>query len=151
MAFTVDFYNNGEDPRKINKSVGTLVASATCSPTDSVSSMRPVLICDYNGSLEGANYCTFGGKNYFIRNIEKQTGGKIIIQCEVDVLATYASQINNLPAIAKRVGSEDYQLMSKYIVDPRQEFQAYHTIQTISMGDLDPLGTMANYILVTSG
>lgn len=151
MAFTATFYNCGEDARKINKSLGTVVGTASCEPTGPVSSMTPTLICDYNGSIEGANFCSFGGKNYFITNIEKATGGKIIVQCKVDVLSTYATAINALPAIAKRVGSESYNLMSKYIVDPRQEFQAYHTIQTIVMGDLDPLGTTAGYILVTSG
>lgn len=151
MAFTVDFYNNGEDPRKINKSLGTFIATASCSPTGSVSSMKPVLICDYNGNLEGANYCTFGGKNYFIRNIEKETGGKIIIQCEVDVLATYASQIVDLPAIAKRSGTtDDFNVFSKYIEDPRQEFQTYRKVQTISMGNLDDLDILDHFILVTS-
>lgn len=148
MAFTATFYNCGEDARKINKSLGTVMGTAICEPTGPVSSMTPTLICDYNGSIEGANFCSFEGKNYFITNIEKAVGGKIIVQCKVDVLSTYATAINSLPAIAKRVGSESYNLMSKYIEDSRQEFQSYRKVLCYTMGDLDT-GAAPPYILAT--
>ena len=113
----IDFYDYTADNRIINKSLPETplqtVVSAT--PFRPLSDLTGTLLLAYNATAYAANYCSFGGKYYYITDRELLTGQKMQLTCRVDVLKTYASAILDLPVWCKRSAT----LQNKYMLDTK--------------------------------
>lgn len=102
MALTVTLYNVTDNPKKVNKTLGSAVHtfSSNVQPTDPCDILNPSFILNYGstGATDiSANYCVVGSpfnRNYFIKGSKILTGGRMQIDCTVDVLTTYADGIN---------------------------------------------------------
>lgn len=102
---TVQFYNTSDDPRVINKSLGSELEKTGIRFKDDTNILQPILDLDYDERLFSKNYCHIGllHRYYFIKDIIT-TNNRLYIHCEVDVLKTYESQIKNTNAFVVRQG-----------------------------------------------
>lgn len=150
---TIYLYNNADAPNRLDKN---LSSPATITVSNNGVNMelgvtRPIITAA--GNLTGYNYAKipdFDNRYYFIDDITIIRDGISQLRLRVDVLMSFNGDIKVLPAIAKRVGTEDNpDLFSPYIVDPRQEFKAYHTTRSFVVGDLDAAGLSPVFILAT--
>ena len=147
---TIYLYNNADAPNRLDK---TLSSPATITVSNNGVNMelgvtRPIITAA--GNLTGYNYAYIPdfSRYYFIDDITIIRDGISQLRLRVDVLMSFNGDIKALPAIARRIGTDDdYNLFSKYIVDPRQEMQAYRQTLCYSMGNIDSGG--ATYILAT--
>ena len=98
MALTVTLYNVTDNPKKVNKTLGSavLTLSNNVQPTDPCDILNPSFIITYPSNIGTFNYCTVSSpfnRNYFVTDIAVLTGGRMRISCNVDVLTTYAGSI----------------------------------------------------------
>lgn len=98
MALTLTLYNVTDNPKKVNKTLGTavLTLSNNVQPTDPCDVLNPTFIITYPSNIGTFNYCTVSapfGRNYFITDVEVLTGGRKKLICSVDALTTYATGI----------------------------------------------------------
>ena len=104
------FYTTADAPNKIDKSVTQIktITGAICKENCSV--LTPVFIVAYDALLLNCNYayCADFGRYYYITNITVVTGGRLQINCKVDVLTTYAQYIKNVPAVLVRSEQSGY-------------------------------------------
>lgn len=102
---TVQFYNTSDDTRVINKSLNDSLEKTGVRFKDNTNILQPVLDLDYDERLFSKNYCHIGLLNrfYFIKDITT-TNNRLYVNCEVDVLKTYESQIKNTNAFVVRQG-----------------------------------------------
>lgn len=102
-----NFYNYGGDPLVLDKSLGNAVYTVSnMVPYEILDDTHAKLILDYNTNLDLCNYVVTNGKNYFITSRSKQTGHKIELICEVDVLMTYNTAIKELNVLVKRTSAD---------------------------------------------
>lgn len=66
--------------------------------------LNPVFIVGYDSNLVSANYlhCPELNRYYFIDNIDLMPGHRMELQCSVDVLMSYASQIDAITCVIAR-------------------------------------------------
>lgn len=94
MSVSIDLYQNTSDNRSLYKSLTGLknvdaTIKAECELTD------PIFILQFDNDVFNANYCYCEnfGRYYFVNRRRMLTGGRIALECHVDVLNTYASNI----------------------------------------------------------
>lgn len=100
MSLHVTFYNNTSDSKVMNKNISPIVLSgestivAELTPTQAVDVLNPVLIIDYRPQLIGANYCKINEYNrYYYCKFATDTGGRMIVSCEVDAKMSFKESI----------------------------------------------------------
>lgn len=93
------FYKQAATPNRVDKSaylttVGTISNVVLKSDVDL---MRPTFILKTSPLVYNSNYVfsSFTGRYYYIENITALSGGRIAIQCKIDVLHTYRNEIKN--------------------------------------------------------
>lgn len=99
MAFTAKLYNCADDPRALNKTLGTGYEVSNIRPTESCDILNPTFILDYDADYAECNYVVVGApfsRSYFITDMKIDIGKKIVISCAVDVLGTYKEEIEKL-------------------------------------------------------
>lgn len=110
-ALSIEFYKTTDDPKKINKTMNVIGSGeSTLSATinnmaDSITLLSPVFIVKQNNLYFTATHikcAAMGNRWYFINDIILLTGGKMQINCSIDVLKTYAHTIVNCPACITR-------------------------------------------------
>lgn len=103
MKLTLNLYNTTDDTRVVNKAV-TTIAVVNAEPTDNISVLSPAFMIEYNNSYFSANYCYCAvlGRYYYIRNMSLVKGNRILIECSVDVLKTYAAALTDCDCIVTR-------------------------------------------------
>lgn len=125
MALSASLYKINDDPRMIDKTLGTATKvynasdpSNTLTPLEPIDTLAPRLIVEYDQSIVGCNYIYIADwdKYYYITNVDLTTAQRIIFQCKVDVLYTYKDEIKNLTAIKERGSSYPG---NQYIPDPQ--------------------------------
>lgn len=96
IVFTATFYRNASDKNVMYKNI-TPVTSATFTPTGSVNIFTPAITVDYDSNILSANYMYIGAFNryYYANNISLQIGKKMLITGYVDVLMSFADDIQN--------------------------------------------------------
>lgn len=96
LMFTVTFIHNASDKNVMYKNI-TSITSATFAPTESVNIFMPVITVDYDSNILSSNYMYIGAFNryYYINNISLQIGKKLLITGYVDVLMSFADNIQN--------------------------------------------------------
>ena len=127
MAFTATFYNCSDDPTVIGKSLTNGTAFQNIVPTEGCDLLSPTFVLDYNSNLTTCNYVVVGApfnRHYFISNMSIDIGKKIEINCNVDVLETYAAGIKNSTGCIIRsesVGKPTYIVDNKLPIDPNKK------------------------------
>ena len=93
------FYKQAATPNRVDKSaylatVGTISNVILKSDVDL---MRPTFILKTSPLVYNSNYVfsSFTGRYYYIETITALSGGRIAIQCKIDVLHTYRNEIKN--------------------------------------------------------
>ena len=126
---TVIFYNTNSDPRVINKVLTNNKSVGSVYLKDGTDVLRPSLKLK-NVNHKNYNYCYIQDfdRYYFIRNWSKQFGGTTVIDCEVDVLMSFKSDILNSDVIVFNEGSNKY--CNKLIPDGRLPLQANYGSKT---------------------
>ena len=109
---TISFYASSDDPKKLDKAMGTAIASPNVINTDdTISLLNPSFLVVSNTAYFTATHvhCSaLGNRYYFINNITLLTGGKMMVSCSIDVLKTYAAQIKLSQCIVTRSAKYDY-------------------------------------------
>lgn len=146
---TLKLYNISDDFNRISKTLD--------SPTEfsgmvvgEINVINPVI--DVVGTVSGFNYAeiTDFNRTYFIEEMRIIRTGITRVSLRCDPLTSFADSVLSLPAIAKRAApSSNYDEVSPYIVDPRQEFKAYKTTRCYTIGNLDTAGFSPVFILAT--
>ena len=93
------FYKQAATPNRVDKSgylteIGSLSGVTLKADTNL---MRPTFILKTNPLVYNSNYLynTFTKRYYYIREITALSGGRISIDCDIDVLFTYKNEILN--------------------------------------------------------
>ena len=118
-AIIIEFYKTTDDPKKIDKAMSqigsgqTTLAATINNLADSITLLSPVFIVKSNNLYFTATHikcAAMGNRWYFINDIVLLTGGKMQINCSIDVLKTYAASIITCPACITRaeLGSPTY-------------------------------------------
>lgn len=127
-------------------SVGSAVS---CVVKDAVNVEAPYLIVDADSVSDTDNWCEIStfGRSYWI-TVEDLPGSRKGVQCQVDALASFKSQIESLPVYAAR--NEHTPQSYMYDTELPQESQMYVDYYTFS-GSLPEKSTSADsmrYLLI---
>ena len=117
MSFSATLYNNSDDPRALNKTLGTGYEVSNIRPTESCDILSPTFILDYDADYAQCNYVVVNApfnRSYFITDMKIDIGKKIVISCAVDVLQTYKEEIEKLKCSIIRQEN----LKEPYLPDP---------------------------------
>lgn len=100
------FYKQAATPNRVDKSdyltvVGTL---SNVVLKDDTNLMSPTFILKTSEKVYNSNYvyCSFTGRYYYIESIDALKGGRVAINCTIDVLYTYKNEILNSSAWIER-------------------------------------------------
>lgn len=121
----VNLLKTTDDTRKINKTT-TPVINIQALPTEPTNILTPALIVERYNSIMTANYMYIPdfARYYYITNFTMITGNRIIISGKVDVLKTYAEQLQNCGCIVTRsesIGTPSQIPDSNLPIDPNRE------------------------------
>ena len=115
-------YSCLDDRNVLDKKRLTLLLTTTFHLKENTDIINPTFIVDgrnsvLDSSISSINYlyCPSFGRYYFIDNIILLKGGLIELQCSIDVLNTYKTQIKQLTAVINR--SELFK--NSYLVDEK--------------------------------
>lgn len=115
------FYRNNSDKIALNKSI-VQKKTATIYYKDDTELIRPTFIFQDDKIDSGINYLYIGGdvKRYYFINDITFSQGRIELHCEVDVLMSFKSEIENQECIIAR----NEKIWNMYLSDDRMEL--YH-------------------------
>ena len=120
---------------------------------ESADVLSPTIKIESSSDLSQYNYCeiTDFGRSYFARPKALQYN-LWEINCEVDVLSTYASEIKSLKAIVKRTKDDT---LVNYFMNDGAFFTEQRTVTTYhapkSGGDIPKFDTWYYYLIVAGG
>lgn len=143
----IKFYQNTDDKRVINKTLGTAKTLSSCQLIDESSIINPVIEIDIDTSLYAYNYAyiAYFGRYYYITNITVLDGTRMRINMAVDVLKSFESQIKECYVNSRRnENSFDMYLPDDRTIESR--FIRYSQKFPHSFDD-----ESASYILITVG
>lgn len=109
---TLEFFKQAATPNRVDKSAYL----TRISERDNVvlkadtNLMQPTFILKTSADIYKANYvyCSFTGRYYYIISIDALSGGRVAVNCRVDVLHTYKNEIKNSSAwVVRSDGVED--------------------------------------------
>lgn len=110
--------------------------------------LNPIFIIGYDSSLVSANYLYFSEFNryYFIDNINLMPGHRMELQCSVDVLMSYANQIDGLKCVVSRQQNSGLTL----VPDSGIMVQNYNPIDVYNFSQVFDI-SIGSYILQVIG
>lgn len=111
MSFHIKLYKNASAPEKLDKSL-TEIADLTGTLKDPSSFIDPSIMLEaQQDQIVNCNYIRIPQfeRNYFVKNITVLRTGLYRLDCHVDVLTTYKSEIRKNHAIIHR-SQKDYEL-----------------------------------------
>ena len=122
------FYNNNSDRRCINKN---LTGAKTISGNVKTQYTSSGISLDIDVSVAGItpfqfNYMKFDNKYYYIDSVDFISHNIIRLNCSIDLLESYKSQILRQTAVLER----SQNIYSRYIDDDKLVLNAYKRIQT---------------------
>ena len=123
----IDLYSITDDPRKLEKTLGT-ADSRTGAVRGAIDVLRPEVLVE--GGVVLANYAyikDFGERYYYIEEREVVRKGLQRLQLRVDVLMTYAAQIKTCPAVFDR----SHNLDDAYLSDGSLPVHSFQRLATI--------------------
>lgn len=122
-------YVNSSDERYVNKSLSTIGEYNIVFKSDE-NSIRPTLKISDSNIPETANYVYLSELNryFYIRN-KRYSKQCIYLECELDPLMSFRSQLANMEAIISR----NERLYNLYLSDEKMEMLNYPYYQTLNM------------------
>ena len=122
-------YVNSSDERYINKSLSNIGEYTIVFKSDE-NSIRPTLKISDSNIPETANYVYLSELNryFYIRN-KRYSKQCIYLECELDPLMSFRSQLANMEAIISR----NERLYNLYLSDEKMEMLNYPYYQTLNM------------------
>lgn len=145
----INFYHISGDPKKVTKTLGSVLGTATGVLHERVNSlqMSVKVTSTFFNTIVGANYVGIDttGKHYYLRSYDVQNDC-VIINLYQDVLMNYDTQIRGLTCTVARIQNEE--LANGYLIDPEYKALSYKKIVTrtfpVELNDF-------SYILMTVG
>ena len=124
----ITFYNNNSDKKCINKSLSDATTISGNIKTQYTSSGISI---DIDTAVAGIkpfqfNYMKYDNKFYYIDNVDFLSQNIIRMNCSVDLLESYKSQILKQTAVLER----SQNIYSRYIDDDKLVLNAYKRVQT---------------------
>ena len=123
---TINTYINTSDDRTLNKTLTVVESLVNCVLKDDTEMIRPTIILS-KSTDQSFNYVyipTFD-RYYFVRS-KTYSQQRYYIECEVDVLQSFSSDIESLKVIANRSSST----FNAYQHDSEISKLAYNTVTT---------------------
>ena len=144
----VNLCQNLSENNIINKSI-SVVDTADCTIKGPISVENPVLILDYDSSLQDINYIVIPEFNrcYYITDIVNLTGHRYQITCKSDVLESFKDAILNLTAV---IDKQEAMTAGNLFLDDGSfvsENKEFNTVINFTDGFNDD----GEYILITAG
>lgn len=105
---TVHLYNSSADYRVANKSnyltLLTGVGGLSCRPTEKINMISPEFVVDYNAAYLNCNYlyCSDFDRYYFVSNPRFDSGGRLVLPCQLDIRMTANLSIRGTSATVTR-------------------------------------------------
>ena len=123
----ITFYNNNSDKKCINKSLSDATTISGNIKTQYTSSGISI---DIDTAVAGIkpfqfNYMKYDNKFYYIDNVDFLSQNIIRMNCSVDLLESYKSQILKQTAVLER----SQNIYSRYIDDDKLVLNAYKRVQ----------------------
>lgn len=148
----IEFYNVADDPRVIQKNLGTLIyACPNVNILGSCSIKDPVFVLSYDSNLIAANYFKVVEWNryYFMGEPVFSPGGRCSISGHEDVLMSNADAILSLHAYCSRCESR----FERYAVDNSVLSLVTTNVTTIpsDLGVFSADGSVRQYLLTVKG
>lgn len=121
---TVNLYNVADDPRVLNKTLGTSV-NLNCEliyPSDLLNPRIKISASSFTPQLNYMYIQAFG-RYYFITEVTYENGGAVTIQGKIDVLQTYGQAIKslNVNVIRHEFGTFTNIVDNQVTVTPKQD------------------------------
>lgn len=125
ICVLINIMQTTDDTRKINKTV-TNIKTINALPTEPTNILTPVIIAERDENIINANYMYIPELNryYYITAITMIRGNRLSIAGKVDVLKTYAEQLQNCTGIITRsesIGAPTQIPDSNLPIDPNRE------------------------------
>ena len=153
MSVKMQLMINSQDRKKINKTPSNLGSEITCNLKENTSLFSPTMLVNKAGlgkDWASANYAyiaEFGGRYYFIDNIEAMTGGMLAFHMTVDPLKTYAGQLMGTAFMIARSESDG----SPYFIDAEKALQSNKIVEYQILGHIPQDQTGKKYALTVAG
>lgn len=151
MNITV--YNMSDDKRTLNKNLGSAIVTYTgVHLKDDSDLINPIFrltkLQDNGGHITKVNYLysPFFNRYYFIENVKYCTGGIIELECHVDVLQSFKSEILTKSAYVTR--QENASEKKNYFYDSSHPIRSDVTTYPIKIGTV---GAGHGYYLTVNG
>ena len=143
----ITFYNNNSDRRCINKN---LADATTISGNVKTQYTSSGISLDIDISVSGItpfqfNYMKFDNKYYYIDSVDFISQNIIRLNCGVDLLESYKSQILNQTAILNRSETS----YNRYLNDDNLHLNAYKRVQTKKFNN--SFSAVSTPILIVTG
>lgn len=158
---TITLYSIKDDRRKLRKTLDltTKLGDLTAHLKDDTDYINPVLEIAYNPAYESANYVYISdfGRYYFIEN--KNAGAqRMYLYCTVDVLTTYADDIDDITILVERYENSEIKTDNKcdlYVPDKAFKAETRHVLEVLpavdSSGHAVGFTKKLNCVLTTGG
>lgn len=117
---TLEFFKQAATPNRVDKSAYLTRISERDNVVlkSDTNLMTPTFILKTSADIYKANYvyCSFTGRYYYIISIDALSGGRIAVNCKIDVLHTYRAEIKSSSAWVTRSdgvedSSDDYDML----------------------------------------
>lgn len=136
-----------DDGRTVDKTF-TVNATITGQVKNNVDIINPVFIIATPSDLNiNYCYCSDFGRYYYVDNVEVMTGGKVALNCRVDVLKSFANGIKDLNCI---IDKQEKTSESNLYKDDGS-FVMLNTAQNQVINFSNGLNDNFEYVLVVAG
>lgn len=147
---TLTIYNVSDAPNVVSKSLANGV-TITAQPVEPCDFLNPSFIINKSSAITDGNYIVAGAplnRSYFITDKSLITGNRVLVQCAVDVLTTYANGIKSCIGTVLRAEHPK----SKQIHDSKYPLVAdMQTTSTLFEQTPFTAANGANYLLTVVG
>lgn len=147
MAISLDVGRTTSDYNRLSKNY-TRIELISAVIKDGTSIINPTFIVNTFTNFHTCNYikCAELGRNYYVNNIELVPGGRLALQCHVDVLASFASSIRGCQVLIDKQQMDA--VASKYIDDGSYVMECDEVIQSYNW---NKSFNASSTILITAG
>ena len=140
----ITLYKTASENNRLNKSLTGALTLSTLREQTSI--VHPTITIEHsNPSLFNYLYIADFNRYYFIKNITSVKNNLWLLECDVDTLMTYRSQIRNLNAI---IDKQNY-TSDMYVDDGTYVNQCKSANQCVTFAN--GFSESPNYVLITAG
>lgn len=153
---TITLYNTNDDRRKVTKTL-TQVSQETATATNPCDVLNPKFVLSGSALVNAINsnycFCSTFGRYYFITGYTIESAARIVIECAVDPLMSWDSQIRSSRQLVTRsesIGKPTY-IKDDYLpLKPNKEM----AVIKFEGGDInitEAANTSYNFVITVSG